>query len=382
MGAHLIVFPHTRVVRDAGRVEIPQVGARSLVWVAGELFDVAAGWRRFPLDGSVPVSRYASYGTGFDAAAVSPGGDVIALVSSSGTKGLLLRPDGGLIRELGRSYYHADAYRYPLALFTRPGGRTGLVHCPAAYNRLEIEDALTGAPLTAPGERNSADVFHSRLAVSTSGRYLLSAGWVWQPWGCLMVYDLPRALVSPQVLDTYGVVFDMRGLIQAEISGACFIDDDVAVSTSAEPNDQEGPEDLAPCMLARWSTAASSGSSNSSRPLATCSPWPTASWHCTSTHAYMTPAPVSWPWNGLSCLPVPPTAPLSGTRLSPDQRGSQSTSHISASRSLMASRSPLCPGPELSRADQSSLHAQRPVMPLSALADMPMRGSSRDSLRQ
>jgi hypothetical protein len=59
-----------------------------------------------------------------------------------------VRPDGGLIRELGRSYYHADAYRYPLALFTLPDGRTGLVHCPAAYNRLEIEDALTGAPLT------------------------------------------------------------------------------------------------------------------------------------------------------------------------------------------------------------------------------------------
>lgn len=68
-----------------------------------------------------------------------------------------------------------------------------------------------------------------------------------------MVYDLPRALASPQVLDTFGDVFDMRGLIGAEISGACFIDDDVVVSTSAEPNDPEGPEDLAPCMLARWS---------------------------------------------------------------------------------------------------------------------------------
>jgi hypothetical protein len=106
---------------------------------------------------------------------VVPGGEVIALVSSTGTKSLLLRRGGGLIRELDRSYYHADAYRYPLALFTLPDG--------------------------------------------------------------------------------LGDVFDMRGLIGAEISGACFIGDDVAVSTSAEPNDPEGPDDLAPCMLARWSVA-------------------------------------------------------------------------------------------------------------------------------
>jgi hypothetical protein len=46
----------------------------------------------------------------------------------------------------------------------------------------------------------------------------------------------------------------MRGLIQAEISGACFADDDVVVSTSPEPNDPDGSDDLAPNMLARWST--------------------------------------------------------------------------------------------------------------------------------
>jgi hypothetical protein len=45
----------------------------------------------------------------------------------------------------------------------------------------------------------------------------------------------------------------MRGLVQAEISGACFIGDDVVISTSAEPNEPDGPDDLAPNMLARWS---------------------------------------------------------------------------------------------------------------------------------
>ncbi len=67
-----------------------------------------------------------------------------------------------------------------------------------AYNRLEIEDARTGEPLTAGPEREPDDFFHSRLAVSPSGRYLLSAGWVWHPWGCLVVFDLRQALADPR----------------------------------------------------------------------------------------------------------------------------------------------------------------------------------------
>jgi len=52
----------------------------------------------------------------------------------AGTKALLLEPGGKFIREVNRSYYHAEAYRYPLALFTLPDGRTGLVHCLEEYN--------------------------------------------------------------------------------------------------------------------------------------------------------------------------------------------------------------------------------------------------------
>lgn len=152
----------------------------------------------------------------------SPAGDLAALLQTTGTKGLLLKADKRLLREVNRSFYHAEAYRYPLVLFTLPDGRTGLIHCPARYNQLEIEEAVTGDPLVARGERTPKDVFHSRLAVSVSGRYLLSAGWVWQPWSCVMVYDLLAALEDPARLDSLGDVFNMRGLIQAEISGACF----------------------------------------------------------------------------------------------------------------------------------------------------------------
>lgn len=182
-------------------MELAAPGARCLVWHDGAVVDVAAGWRRYELDGSAPVSRYSGYGPGFDAAVMAPAGDVAALVMSTGTKALLLEPGGRVIRELNRSYYCAAAYRYPLALFTLPDGRTGLVHCPENYNRLEIEVARTGERLTAGRDRDPGDFFHSRLAVSPDGRFLLSAGWVWHPLSTTEIYDLSRALDQPHVLD-------------------------------------------------------------------------------------------------------------------------------------------------------------------------------------
>lgn len=143
------------------------------MWHDGALVDVAAGWRRYGLDGSAPVKRYSGYGPGFDAAVMAPAADVVALVVSTGTKALLLEPGGKVIRELNRSFYCAEDYRYPLALFTLPDGRTGLVHCPDRYNQLEIEVARTGERLTADRDRDPDDFFHSRLAVSPDGRFLL-----------------------------------------------------------------------------------------------------------------------------------------------------------------------------------------------------------------
>ncbi len=230
--------------------ELPVAGVRAMAWMAGRLVDVAGGWR--PLYPELGERTYGAYGPQFDAAVPSPSGDVCALVATAGTAGLLLGPDGHVVRELHRSYYHADAYRYPVALFTLADGTTGLVHCPDAYNRLEVEVALTGVRLTAR-DGASADVFHSRLAVSGHGGRLLSAGWLWHPWGSLHVYDLTRALAEPTVLDGYGDACDLRGLVQAEVAGACFVDDDVVVSTTPEENDPDGPNDLAPNELARWS---------------------------------------------------------------------------------------------------------------------------------
>ncbi len=146
-------------------------------------------------------------------------------------------------------------YRYPLALFTLPDGRTGLVHCPEEYNRLEIEVAQTGERLTAQEDRDPGDFFHSRLAVSPDGQLLLRAGWVWHPLSLTELYDLPRALDQPGVLD---IVFprgdpwtEASGLTQ--IGGACFVGRDMLVSTCAEGPGTDEPGRLGPSMIARWS---------------------------------------------------------------------------------------------------------------------------------
>ncbi|MGA6162562.1 hypothetical protein [Amycolatopsis magusensis] len=242
-------------MREVRREVIAAPQAKALVWIGDTLYDVAAGWRPFPLDGSTGSSKFSGYGGQFDAATISPAGDVVALIASTGTKALLLASDGRLLREVNRSYYQAEAYRYPLTLCTLPDGRTGLVHCPEDYNHLEIEVAATGERLTASTDREPEDFFHSRLAVSPNGRYLLSAGWVWHPLGCLAVYDLTRALTEPTTLDTDGDVLTLPGLIDDEIAGACFVDEDIVITTAAGPNTPDNPEDPTPTMLARWSPA-------------------------------------------------------------------------------------------------------------------------------
>ena len=110
-----------------------------------------------------------------------------------GTKGLLLH-NGKILRELNRSSYHANAYEYPVALFHEPGGRLLLAHCPEGYCRIELKEAETGRALTASADRKPSDVFHSRLAASPCGKRLLSAGWVWHPWGAVACFDIARAL--------------------------------------------------------------------------------------------------------------------------------------------------------------------------------------------
>lgn len=161
-----------------------------------------------------------------------------------GTKALVIdAKTAAIIRETDRSYYCADAYVFPLALWTSPAGRTLLAHCPEAYNRLEIDDVETGRRLTLGAARRPGDYFHSRLAVSPSGLRLLSAGWVWHPWDFVGWFDLDRALTEPDHLDTPQVVERSPhvGLLQ-EASAAWQTDDLLLIGSSDE---REDPDEVA-----------------------------------------------------------------------------------------------------------------------------------------
>jgi hypothetical protein len=217
-------------------------GIRSLCWRDDELIDWVGGGRAFASDGTERSTRI-YYAYRFDAATVSPDGRFAVIYERLGTKGLLLH-DGKILRELDRSFYHAQAYEYPVALFQEPSGRLLLAHCPEEYCRLELEEAETGRRLTVSAERKPADFFHSRLAGSPNGKRFLSAGWVWHPWNVVVCFDVVRALADPHHLDSGDDVSAFsRNVCLAEESSACWLDDDrIAVASSDEPEDPEGAE--------------------------------------------------------------------------------------------------------------------------------------------
>ncbi|HEX9213267.1 MAG TPA: hypothetical protein VF901_22390 [Bradyrhizobium sp.] len=233
-------------------------GVRSLCWRGDELVDWVGGGRGFTVAGA---ERRASvnFGYRFDAATASPDGRFVVIFERLGTKGLLLR-DGQILRELDGSFYQANAYEFPVALFNDPDGRLLLAHCPGNYCRLELEEAETGRPLTASADRKPSSFFHSQLSASPHGRRLLSAGWLWHPLSLVGCYDVGQALADPRHLDDrHGLAASFNpGL--AEESSACWLDDDhLAVAASAEP-EQESVEDdseprLHPCGLAVYDVA-------------------------------------------------------------------------------------------------------------------------------
>ncbi len=174
--------------------------ARTLCWEGDALVEWTGGARRIGLDGTVSLGAFGLAYTRFDDAVATPDGRCAVVYERRGTKGLLLY-ERRVLREIGRSYYHADQYDYPVALVRRPGGRVLLVHCPEDYNRLEVEDFLTGERLS---HRRSPppDIFHARLMPGPDGRSLLAEGWLWHPFDMVQRIDLDAALADPTVLDT------------------------------------------------------------------------------------------------------------------------------------------------------------------------------------
>ncbi|MER5760674.1 hypothetical protein [Streptomyces sp. NPDC002082] len=231
-------------------------GPKSLFWEGEDLVDPLGGFRRWGPDGQEhdfrPVLSYR-----FDRAVRSPSGRWTVVYEERGTKALLL--DGAeIVRELDRSFYHAEEYDYPVTLGALPDGREVLVHCPEQYNNPVVEDTATGERLT-PAARYPQDIFHSRLAVSPDGRRLLSAGWEWYPFGAVQVFDLAAAVAGVAELDGWGRVSRPQGL-DGEVVAACWLDGDRVAVVSGEEvlgderrEDDEEPVALGPREIGVWS---------------------------------------------------------------------------------------------------------------------------------
>lgn len=209
----------------------------SLCWHDQYLIDWVGSGSVYHLDGRVRP-QHVHYAYRFDAAIVSPSGDYAVIYERLGTKGLLLH-HGKAVREINRSFYHADVYEYPVAFIRREDGRELLAHCPEQYCQIDIEDIETGERLTSSATRKPTDIFHSRLMCSPSGRWLLSAGWVWSPWDVVALYDIEHALSDPGLLDGYGVA----PRTAAEIYAAAFSNERTLVLLTSDETNAEEEED-------------------------------------------------------------------------------------------------------------------------------------------
>lgn len=162
-----------------------------------------------------------SYTCHFDRLIRSSDGSYAFLYQIKGTKGLILRADGSIIREVNRSYYHSSTYEYPATFWKRSDGITCLIHCPEEYNRIEIEEVETGKRISDESSRKPSDAFHSRLMIDPDNRTLLSRGWYWHPWDCAELFDLEDCSRDPKLLDQSKLTPD----VMSEVTGADFIDE-------------------------------------------------------------------------------------------------------------------------------------------------------------
>jgi hypothetical protein len=205
-----------------------------------------AGARTYSLDGTVKQLG-CLYAFDFDSAVSSPDCNYAFIYKKQGTKGLLLK-NGELIREINRSYYCANAYEFPVA-FTTLGNKTYLIHCPIAYNQLDLEDVETGEIITNIKGRKPDDRFYSRLEVSPNGTFLMSKGWVWHPLDEITVFDIKACIKNPLLLDSP----QFCPGVNVEVCSGSFVDDNtIVIGSSDEILDDDYIGKLPPKHICLW----------------------------------------------------------------------------------------------------------------------------------
>ncbi len=233
------------------RQTIKEVYPSTLNWTGDFLVDWANGGKvYFPIDQNRTslISYYFAFS--FDSAISSSDGVYSFVYKKLGTKGLLLK-NGEVLREINRSYYHAEVYEYPVAFAKLKNGKDILIHCPNEYNRLEFEEVETGLLLTNHTDRNPSGFFHSRLEVSPDNKTLLSKGWAWHPFDFVEIFDIEECIKNPKTLDQSMITPE----VGTEISTASFINNELVLiggSHDAEPFDDDFPDQLQNGQIGIW----------------------------------------------------------------------------------------------------------------------------------
>lgn len=243
--------------------------AATLLWDGDDLVDVTSGVR-IHKDGSISQrTHFSAYP--FDRAIGLRDGDTLWSVAYANrhTKAILLK-NGRVHRQLNRSFYFAHAYDYPIALARGPRGNILLIHCPADFDTLEIEDAETGS--TYARKKIPEMEFHSRLAVSSNSRYLLDAGWFWHPVGGAWLCEFDELLcANDQTPQGHSFAFG------AEIDSVAFLGESHVIVTSTDEviNEKTPQSGLGPRQLGVWSISTSSWCSrlDLSSPTGAIMPW-------------------------------------------------------------------------------------------------------------
>lgn len=203
-----------------------------MCWLDDSIVDWANMGTQYFLDGQTNQLGKYGFAFPFDSAAIADDGQYAFIYQKLGTKGLLLK-NGEVLREINRSYYHADVYEYPIAFVTAQNGVTYLIHCPNDYCQIDFEEVESGKIITNIAERNAADFFHSRFEISPDKTTLISKGWAWHPYDAILYFDIEACLQNPLLLDKINMIPD----VDAEIFAASFINNDLILIGFANEDD-------------------------------------------------------------------------------------------------------------------------------------------------
>lgn len=222
---------------------------QTICWFNNTIIDIACAGKIYYENGNVEEMHKYHFGSNFDCSIISENGIYAFIYNKKGTKGLLLK-NGEILREINRSYYHANDYEYPAAFFTHDNGETYLIHCPNKYCRIDFENVETGEIITNIPERNPSDFFHSRFEISPNNKYLLSKGWVWHPVSLITVFEIEKCFENPLLLDKS----ENEPKVGSEINTASFISgNEILIGCSEEePYDEDLAEILPENSVAIW----------------------------------------------------------------------------------------------------------------------------------